>query len=72
MYRPSLTILYVKLLGARGVWHEMMVTVIIIHHTVARGSMFGVLALYMGIVMARVTPCGTHRNIFLYSLLRVV
>jgi hypothetical protein len=50
----------------------MMVTVTIIHHMVARGSMFGVLALYVGIVMARVTPCGTHRNIFLYSLLQVV
>jgi hypothetical protein len=56
MYIPSLTLLSVKLLGAHGVWHEMMIMVTIIHPTVARRSMFGVLALYVGIIMAKVTP----------------
>jgi len=52
MYKPSFTPWSIRLLGARGVWHGMMVTVIGVHLTVARKRTFGVPTLYMGITMA--------------------
>ena len=38
MYKPFLSPLSVRLLGAPRVWYEMMVTVINVHLTVARGG----------------------------------
>ena len=52
MYKSSFSPLSVRLLGARGVWHGTMVTVIGVHLIVARRRTFGVPTLYMGITMA--------------------
>jgi hypothetical protein len=45
MCRPSLSLLYVRLLGARGVWHGTIIMIIGVHLMVGRINTFGVPAL---------------------------
>jgi len=42
MCRPSLSLLYVRLLGARGVWHGTIIMIIGVYLMVGKINTFGV------------------------------
>lgn len=56
IYRPSLSPLSVRLLGAYRVWYGTTVIVIGVLLMIARKSTIDIPALYMSIIMAQTTP----------------